>query len=253
MWLIADEGDPQAATAFVKRHPEHERELMRRIQMVRAIKGTRPEQASPKQARFAPSMEIPEYREPTRRWPMIALGFGLATVAFGSYFVTQQAFSRDTDPTVSAAAPIPVDPAPTPTVTEPFTQPAPAPAPQPSPAPIVSNNRYDKLVDLSSQETTLFAVLNDIQAQTGLEITVLPGLQNVPLALNYVQTPALRVIQDLGIKFQFSVFEQGPNEVLLVPATDPSKQENDGATDIPNIGEAASGETEQTDIIDPAP
>lgn len=255
MWLLADEGEPQAVHAFLKRHPECEKELMHRIQMVRALKGTRPQEPSPVQRHFAPSSHLPEYSNQRSPLPWWGYAIGLLVVSIGSYAATRALMDAP-----AAAIPVAQQSVELRDSTE-STQPAqtiPIPTEVPQNPPIVQNppqgdNRYDRPVDLSSSETTLFAVLNDIQLQTGLEITALPGLQNVPLKINYLQTPAIQVLRDLGITFEFTVFEQGPTEVLLVPAVDPAKRESREASGVPNIEPSESGQTEPLDIVDPAP
>lgn len=215
MWLIADEGDASTVESFGRRHPELRSELLHRVSMVRAMKGTRPAPATPA---FA-MREVVESPAPPNPW-LVRLGFaaGLAGVAFASFWITRQV---SPPPQVVIQQPAQVTQA-APQEAPPIVQPNPAPepvipAPQPSPANPPSQ-LWMRPVTIQSENTTLFAILNELQANLGLIVTIAPGLENSTVAATYTNVPAIEVLRDLGRRLGFTVFEQTDTEVLIIPA-----------------------------------
>lgn len=259
MWLIADEGDHHAVEAFVKRHPELSSELSKRVNMVRAMKGSKgPVESAPEIPQFTPRLvgDLPR----AKRFPVWAIAaLGMVAVAFGSYTATTRFLAPKTEPAeISVHAPT-NEPADHKIVSgDPNLPPGFDPNQNvvpPTPKPQQPEPRWMKPVVLQEQDTTLFAVFNQIESETGLRITVTPGLDNARIAAIYPSWKAIDVLRDLGRRLGFTAFEQGDDEVLVIPAVASENQGTPTVKPSPNTGtppsEVGSTEAELPKIDNP--
>lgn len=232
MWLIADEGDASAIDSFSKRHPEYHGELMRRINMVRDIKGTRPE---------APAMSIPAFSprpisEPKRvnRWVWTAAAAAiLAGSAFAGFYGIGRLIPSNrgtsTDPTVSQNPPPTLQPN-RPNNLQGVTPPGFDPnqnvvPPQPAPQNLAS---WQKHVDLHFKSISIVELFNEITRQTGLKIEIGPGLLPADIPVELSDVTAIAALKGLGEMYGFTVFEQDMGSVLIIPAVDPTEVPMEG-------------------------
>lgn len=231
MWLIADEGDDAAAEAFMKRHPEHRMELLKRIQAVRGMRANKPGElrpASDSRPRFSPRESTAPYIEPkpVRPWLVPALAMGLLAVGFASFTLTQSLIARNGSAPAVVATDAPSQAGgggsgqPNEGAIPPLPQSNSAPtAPPVTAAPI---SLYDRMVEIESEGMDLFLVFNEISRQSGLKIEMGPGFENQSVGISYRGMTAIQVLRDLGHRHGFTVFEQTSTHVLLIPAVDPN-------------------------------
>lgn len=219
MWFIAEEGDHQAVEGFIKRYPEHRAEMVKRMNLVRQVRGARPESEKPK---FTPRDEIRQLAQPKPRY-LLAVGVAASLVA-ASWAGYAAVRSKATGPlgqssiTVKRESPQP-NPRLDPTYDPNQNVVPPAPVPPPPTAP------YEKLVTLTSESISLVAVLDEISRQTGTRIELAPDMPNPDVEAMYEKRPALSVLQDLGSRYGFTAFSQENDHVLLIPARDPQATE----------------------------
>lgn len=219
MWLIAEEGDPSAMDAFCKRHPEMAREMQRRFSMVRDLKGHRPA-SKPEVPQFQ-VREVAESAPPLPRWVWVT---GASAALFAIGYASYLGVSKSLAPTPTK--PTPVAEQLQATMPEPekriltgndFPQNIVPPAPKPLP-----DDLWRKPVTLNVDQTSLIAVFNEITAQTALNIELGPNLADTSVSYRAQAKPALEVLKELGTMVGFTVFEQGKNSVLIIPAVDPN-------------------------------
>lgn len=221
MWFIAEEGDHSAVEGFIKRYPEHRAEMIKRVNLVREMRGARPELASTseKSAHFQPRAEIRHLANP-RPKPLVAAG-GLALVAslaWAGYAILSPRVKVPANST-AVVRQMPEKP----TATDPRQDPDynpnqnVVPPTPPAPAPKAA---YEELVTIESDNQSLISVLNQISFQTGLRIEMGPGMPNPNVEGMYAGMRAIDVLRDLGTKYGFSVFDQEADHVLLIPAVD---------------------------------
>jgi len=219
MWLIAEEGDPSAMDAFCKRHPELAREMQRRFSMVRDLKGHRPA-SKPAVPQFQ-VREVVEPAPPMPRWVWVTgAAAALFAIGYASFLgVSKSLTPAPTKPTPVAQQPIANPPEPEKRILtgNDFPQNIVPPAPKPEP-----DDLWRKPVTLNVDQTSLIAIFNEITAQTALNIELGPNLADTPVSYRAQAKPALEVLKELGKMVGFTVFEQGKNSVLIIPAVDPN-------------------------------
>lgn len=223
MWLIAEQGEPAAIEAFAKRYPEHRGELLKRVNMVRELKGSRPRQVGIPS--FEPRTPTAAHAAPTLRIALV--GLPLVAVLLASYWFTSAALRRqdaalavrtDWQPrSYSQAQPTPLDTRPPgpPWSRSDAQDVRPEPPPPPS----------QRLVTLRSDRTTLLEVLNEISRSTGLRFELAPDVPNQEISVDYSGLPALTVLKDMGLALGFTAFDQGDGTILVIPAVDPKAQD----------------------------
>jgi hypothetical protein len=263
MWLIADDGDPGAVEAFIKRHPEHRAELIRRVNMVRNLKGTKPAETKIPSFEMRSSMPsgLPTNSAPF--WKSGSFAVMMACVLVAAFAVTKIATTPLVEPKGLDTVPIPVAtdtkiggpesgsgyvP---PTVNDPVAPGTPNPAPIPAP-------RNEKYVAFDSGDYRLYEILNAITAQSGAKLELGPGLPNPNVTLDKIALTPKQMLEYLGGRVGFTVFEQGPNDFLIIPAVDPNATPTpvyDGGTDpdvvVPDLPKRT--EEENTDKTEVAP
>lgn len=238
MWEVAEANSIELMDQFGRRYPEYRQELVKRIHMVRGLKGARPEEApKPEKKGFEPSTVI---REPHWSTRLLPVGVGilvLASVSFATYSIITYVSSRKpvaTEAPVEQTIPNWDTPVNEPVVTEPTTPenaelenqtwingvpPAEAPTPP-----------LETKVTVRIQGATLTEVLMGIAAQAGISIQQAPGMPNPEIVAMYTDMPAIMVLNDLGRHFKFTALAQGERQVLLVPAVDQAAPPTEGAT-----------------------
>lgn len=218
MWTLAEARDMDAVAEFEKRFPELRLELAKRVALVGGLRGARFEEGRPA-PRFQPSSP------PASIWgkPLVLAGAfaGLLVLAWGGYAGTRALLAS------RASAPPPVE-APTDTF-EPSVEkrqdPAPvAVAPPQAPATAVpppqSVPAYLQPLSIRIEDAPLHTVLSAIASQSGLSLEIAPGMPNFTVSVAYDHEPGVRMLQDLGRRYGFSVLGQGGSRVLLVPVVD---------------------------------
>ena len=231
MWTIAESDDLEAIDEFGDRYPEFRGEMGKRLQMVRGLRGSRPQSARAKSTpkRFVPSKHEVVYREPSRWMMPAAAAFVLVSVVFATYAVTTYA-QRKNEPTTTVVqqptgTPDPVQIQPDtgehnePAVTTQNPPPQNPPAPdQPKP--------FDRPVTLTADRISLANALNLIARQIGVTLTSAPGMPDVEISADYRNVAASQVLADLGRNFGFTPMIQSEREALLIPAVDPTGMDN---------------------------
>lgn len=255
MWLIADDGDPGAVEAFIKRHPEHRAELIRRVNMVRNLKGTKP--AETKIPSFEMRASLPNHLPTSQApfWKSGSFAVMMVSVLVAAFAVTKLAttplgggreftskpasMASGQDLGTPEGGPGSVQPP----LNDPVPQPAPAPAPTPNPP-----ARNEKYVAFDSGDYRLYEILNAITAQSGAKLELGPGLPNANVQLDKIALTPKQMLEYLGGRIGFTVFEQGPNDFLIIPAVDPNAspaQVYDGGTDpevvVPDLPKRTEG------------
>lgn len=221
MWRLAEEGGDAARAEFEARHARYGPELDRRIRMVEELRKAGRTVAH--RPAFTPR---PVRVAPAPRWTMGA-AIGLATLAVGAvaYVVASSGES-----VVQKASPVPsmrVDPV------VPSREPAvvqskppeskvdvPAPVVQQEPAP-ERTPPYLKPRDVKIEDTGLTTAINLVAASGGLRVTVAPGFENRKVTFEYPGLNTVDALKAMGEEFGFSVLDEEPGHVLVVPAREP--------------------------------
>ncbi len=237
MWTVAESGDPAAVDEFCVRHPESADEARKRFTMVANLKGSRPKSAR----RSSPERFMPSARQVgpgVPRWGYVAAtalvlaGIVVATVGTVRYLDTKaklagqegsggtmQGFEQPTVIVPAGGQPTQQD--------RPGGQPTAETGGAPAPEVVLP---FDRLVTIVSKNASLSACLNDIALQAGIKLESAPGMPELNIELDYRETPAIAVLQDMGRVFGFSVMRQDASTALLIPAVDPTKRNDQPPT-----------------------
>ena len=81
-------------------------------------------------------------------------------------------------------------------------------------------------VGLKFEKVSLHTAIDAIGKTSGLKIELAPGLEDFDISMRYSGMTAIAILRDMGRNFGFTVFEQEPGRVLLIPEVDPNQQEN---------------------------
>lgn len=247
MWEIAESHDETIEKQFVARYPMYVAELDMRRKLIGDLKGSRPTREP---AIFVPSAEVRNFGA-SRLTVAFMAAILVASFGFASYATVRFLTSRNPEapivpPTKTYEAP-PAQFSQTPIEAEPQFLPKsnseevvggePLSAQQTDP--------YLRKVTLRSEKTTLVDVINEIGAQAGLTITVAPGFVDRTIFIIYEDQPAIGVLNDLGRKYGFTPFEQGNQEILVIPARGSGSIKETGAAGVANeIKEESNGQAE---------
>lgn len=232
MWTVAESGDDMAIEQFGERYPELRSEMLKRIGMLRELKASRPNPAfSNTPPRFVPPVRSSGWSMP--RWSWVFAPILLAGLAFGSFQVATKYLAGPSKEQKSDVAKFDVNGFNDPNILQKQREPDPnLSVSGPKVGPIKDNAEvveggpiYERPLDLQAENTTLIATLNVIQRKSGLRIERAPGFQDFQISMKYVGLMPIQILQDLGRNFGFSVFEQQPGHVLLIPEVDPKTQE----------------------------
>lgn len=227
MWTLAEDGNERAIDEFGARHIEHRAELLRRIAMVKGLRGEKKRVEEPVKAipRFVP-------KEPKSNVPMYVVG-GLVLAAIGALaFVTTILLTPA--PHVLVTPPLYVRSGQSDKVIEvPRTVPT-APLTYPT-APPVYRETHDPLEPpakpgtLRIDHAPLLSVLDMISQTCGVRIDPAPGMPNPDVVINYRDMTAMEMLRDLGHQYSFTPLDQHDGSILVVPATD------EGTTSFPTL------------------
>jgi len=221
MWIVAETDDVQAIDEFGERHPEYRSELIKRLSMVRSLRSSRPNGPMPVFRR--------EVARPTSkpRWTTALAGLALAALGFAGY----TAVSRNQTPTTPErpyVQPIKDDPIATggtrPLLTEPRRDPnyhvIDPNEEQPIQQRPAVKRMWERPIEITMSDIGLSTALEAIAMQSGLTMQIAPGMPEVFVQLNYPSMDPMAILKDMGATFGFTIFEQQPGVILIVPEID---------------------------------
>lgn len=220
MWEIAETKDDALQTQFVLRYPGFAQELEKRKIMVSDLKGSRPNKEP---ALFVPSQEVRNFG-PSRASVVAASVVFIASATFAAYATVKYLNKRQINQHVAPIAQVPIESIAIkkqPLEEIPFNELPQSNAIgslQPETQETQRIDPYLTKITVQSEKTTLTDVINEIANQAGLTITMAPGYEEKTIFILYENQPAIGVLNDLGLKYGFTVFPQGKGEVLIVPA-----------------------------------
>lgn len=223
MWVLAEQKDRKAVEEFEERFPELRLELAKRVALVNNLRGAG-RALHPEAPRFrAPQSAPPRWNRPLAA---VFLAACLSALALGTFYATRALLPEravpisnpaPTERPVGTPAPVPV-PAPDPGLSAPGEALPTAPPPAIDPPAYIP--KYLQRHSIAIQEASLLTVLEAIATQTGMQVEVAPGFEDVKISCDYRDSTGLEMLQDLGAKFGFTALSQGGNKVLIVPAVD---------------------------------
>lgn len=232
MWTVAESGDDLAIEQFGERYPELRTEMLKRLAMLRDLKASRPNPISTSNPpRFVPPVRAARRSVP--RWAWVVAPALLAGLAFGSFHVAAKFLGGPDDSPKPDVAKFDVNGFPDPNIVQNQKEPdSNLRGPEYKVGPIQNDVEvqeggpvYERPIDLHAENTSLVATLNVIQRKSGLRIQRAPGFQDFQISMKYSGLSPIEVLRDLGRNFGFTVFEQEPGHVLLIPEVDPRTQE----------------------------
>ncbi len=243
MWFLAEQGDPASIQSFERRYPEFHQELVRRIDMVRGLKGlVGPKKPVDTVPVFEPKTGIREPFRMPRPAIMAAAAFGVLTLGYASYVATKNLVDRPekTSPAMVRNEPERRGPygAPSIKADPPIDDSLRTPKPyRPNDASQeqrpVALAPLDRPVDLVASRTTLIDALNQLAMAAGIGIEIAPQTPNLEISVTYRGASARTILRDMGATIGFTALEQTDHSVLIIPATDPRAPEIEVA---PNRG-----------------
>ena len=226
MWTLAEDGNERAIDEFGARHIEHRAELLRRIAMVKGLRGEKKRVEEPVKAipRFVP-------KEPKSNVPMYIVG-ALVLAAIGALaFVTTILLTPA--PHVPVTPPLYVQSGQSDKVIEVPQPVSTAPLVYPSVPPVMrETERVEepaKPGTLRIDHAPLLSVLDMISQTCGVRIDSAPGMPNPDVVINFRDMTAMQMLRDLGHQYSFTPLDQHDGSILVVPAVD------EGTTSFPNL------------------
>lgn len=252
MWSVAESGDRSAIDQFGERYPHLRAELGKRLAMVRQLRGAKPETTGFSSVpRFENRQPAPS-PTPFGRPAMVAAAFVLVVIASAAFVITKNLSSSKAQPT--AVETVSDKPAELPNPPVVYKQPAQPPPQQPTPQNLATN---DETKDPAQTPQTvklngvkLSTALKAVAMSGGLQLEIAPNLDDQIVRIDYRGYAPLEILQDMGQRFGFSAFDNGPHRVLIIPARDKS------GTHRPIIGSAdldGDGATPKTNPEGPIP
>lgn len=221
MWEIAEVKDGALETQFTARYPGFVEELQKRKAMVADLKGSKPTR---EHEIFVPSKEV-RYMGPNKIAVVLASSLMLASVVFATYATMRYFGSRRIDEPIIPPTMPPVEealiqkqPAPEPVFEEGIPESGSLGAQDGQPEIIQRPTPFMTLVSVSSENTSLSDVINNIASQAGITLTIAPGFEDKTIFILYENQPAIGILNDLGRRYGFTAFTQGKSEVLVIPA-----------------------------------
>ncbi len=255
MWEVAENETPELMDDFAARYPEHKQELLRRIKMVRGLKGSRPKSARPKTV-FKPRPYQPLI---VTMSPWAASGIAAALIAVGilAGFGVKSVFfpglpqqtvvktnSGDMDgQDLERSTWIPSPPA----QVQASDSPAPPKEPESSPGIVAP---MDMRITVINERALLSQILNEVAVKAGIRLQAAPGMPEMDIAVEYRDQTALAILNDLGRTCGFTPLRQTDAEALLIPTVDkdnPPRGVLNGST-----GLTAEGDGESASLPAPA-
>ncbi|KAA0238430.1 MAG: hypothetical protein EDM74_06820 [Armatimonadetes bacterium] len=221
MWALAEARDARAQLEFEERFPDLKYELAKRISLVRNLKGSRP---GPQTGDPPPAFVPPRIHPPAGlnwRWSFAA-ALMVAALAFGSYagYRAFRSAPKELEPEPGAVriegfrdAPIRRDDA--------LSQPPIAnPVPQPQGNLPEGSSTEPIVVSCSGEGVKLVDALDQIAKKAGILIEVAPGFPDKTISFKYASWSVDSILNDLSLRFGFSVFKQSDRHYLLIPAVE---------------------------------
>ncbi|MCH8275439.1 MAG: hypothetical protein IH851_11690 [Armatimonadetes bacterium] len=236
LWAAAETDDPEVWADFERRYPKMRASLATRRAMIEAFRKARPRAVEALRDRYNPPQRAPV--SPWRRLAVVPLaGLLLVGLAFGAYVITERLTAPKQEPENSAG------PGPGPDQMEPPTvvpdgppiqfapdstrgiqpdtgEPSLPPGTAPRPTYI---NPGSISIDLPATGTTLLQALELIANQGRVSITVMPGVQDVPLdfgAANpdaILTLPADEMLLLIERVAPIRLLDNGPEGYLVLP------------------------------------
>jgi len=226
MWTLAEEGNERAIDEFGVRHAEHRGELLRRIAMVKGLRGEKKRTTEPIKAipRFVP-------KEAKSHGPTyVVTSLVLAAVAALTFAVTTlmtpppHLHPKDYKPGRSAP------------VVERTAEPiVPKNEPAPKVDPIVPERKEadtDTIltpVTLRADHAPLMMVMELMAQKCNIRIDPAPGMPNPTVEVDYKDMNAMEMLRDLGKQYGFTPLNQHDGSILVVPAVDRGQPALDGS------------------------
>lgn len=232
MWDIAEKDSPELLDEFVARFPEHRDELVKRLKMLRDLKGARPKKARGPEP-FVPAARPRRDPAPSRA---LAYAFGagclvLAGVVFGivlqrNFLSGQGVAQKVEEPAVTAqrevqnpAAQNPAQQYPPPTANNQQLE-RQTWIPQQAASRPVAATSFDRKITVEFERAMLSRVLEDVALKGGVRLQAAPGMPDLEIEAKYFDLPVITILNDLGRNFGFTPMKQTDSEALLIPAVD---------------------------------
>lgn len=255
MWEVAENETPELMDDFAARYPEHKQELLRRIKMVRGLKGARPKTAKPKAA-FKPRPYEPP-KVTMSPWGATGIAAVLIVTGVMAGIGIQSLFFPNPPQTIavkkSSAETDGKDlerstwiPSPPPQV-QTADSAAPPKEPESSPGIVAP---MDMRITVINERARLSQILNEVAVKAGIKLQAAPGMPEMDVAVEYRDQTALAILNDLGRTCGFTPLRQTDTEALLIPTVDrenPPRGVLNGST-----GLSAEGASESSTLPAPA-
>ena len=229
MWAVAEQRDAEAIEEFGARFPDLKGELIKRVTMVNGLRGT---MRTSDKLRDIPAFQPRTIRPAPQRVGRLAMAAGLAVLAaigFATYSVTvyltrppvEQPPGRVAEVSTSRVGPdeelVPEIKA-NPPAHPPFNGGSAGGSQAPRQTPAVEPHM--KPFSIRIERAPLLTVIEMVASQCGLSVEVAPGMPNPEVEAQYDNMAGLDMLRDMGSRFGFTVFPQGQNKVLIIPAID---------------------------------
>lgn len=230
MWVLAEQSDRKAVEEFEARFPELKFELAKRVALVSNLRGAGKAVRADKPRFTAPAPQSMAWHRP---FALAAIAAALCVLAYGTFFATRTLLSGPrsvpkVEPVAGTSRPeVPRSAVKreAPDATPNVAIPAPKPLPIEPPAYVP---KYQQRHSIAIEEAGLLTVLEAIATQTGMQVEVAPGIDDLKISCRYEEATGLEMLRDLGAKFGFTALSQGGNRVLLVPVVDSRSPGNAG-------------------------
>ncbi len=223
MWSVAEEGSPNALTEFEQRYPEHKFELARRLTMVRELRGA-------KKGKSEVAVRAPRFQPRATAQPAVPSWLRAGLIATGVVSLGAFAFViTSMSATVNPPAPAPViqtgEPKgpevvympPKQVPAKPVDQPPPV---QPKTEPVEAKDALLLPTDIAVEIAPLQTVLRMVAAAGARRITILEGLGNPDIRVDFRKKAPVEILQELGKEYAFTPYDQGDGSIVIVPARD---------------------------------
>ena len=229
MWDVAELDDLETIDQFGSRYPEFRNELVKRIQMVRSLRSSRPNSSTPT---FVPRQEVRNLGPSKLAVASVAV-LVVFSVAFAGYATVRFAKSNERPTATAPSNAVAINPSRTVTdgsVREGNVDPTQVDAtsgtslPDGSVLPLREFDAFNFKLTVESSNTTLIDVINQITRESGIETVIAPGFEDERIRLSFIEQPAIGILEELGLMFGFTPIRQGSTSLLIVPAVDTSAQ-----------------------------
>ncbi len=226
MWLVAEDAEPKAINDFGVRFPDLRGELMKRVEMVRTLRGAK-EPGHHVDRIPAFSMRKAEPVRINPRLAFIAACCAVAAIGLATYTVISSSRTTAARPPVTPIST--AMPTPSPGVVyrndlpkQPVTaSPLPTPTPEPSPTTGLPNLPvYLTPQDFTFHNTKLRLAIQTAAMAGNLNVEIAPGLPDMEISESYRQISPVDLLRRLGHDYGFSAFEQESGKVLIIPEVD---------------------------------